>query len=457
MSLFPEVPAGGGPPSKDAPLADRMRPRTLDEVVGQQEVLGPSSAVRVAVEEKKVPSMILWGPPGVGKTTIARLLAHDAGYRFVSYSAVTSGIKEIRECVEEARRARTRGERTLVFVDEIHRFNKAQQDALLPHVEDGLLTLVGATTENPSFEVNAALLSRCRVAALTAISDEDLRTMLRRAVNDHERGLPADITVDDSAIEAIVSVAGGDGRRSLNLLEAAATLARGAAKKGNTAARVTGDDVRKLATSSALLYDRAGDEHYNLASALIKSLRGSDPDASIYWMARMLEAGEDPLFVARRLVIFAAEDVGLADPRALQVAVSAKDAAHFTGMPEAKLALSMACLYLATAPKSNSALASYSAAAADVHAHGALPTPLAIRNAPTKMMKEMGYGKDYQYPHDTGGLADQEYLPELLAKRGARYYDPIPNGYEKTIDERLKAWDAERAKRRADAPKGRTE
>ncbi len=447
MSLFDPPTRGPEPPGKDAPLADRMRPRSLDEVVGQTDVLGPGSAIRLAVEEKRVPSLILWGPPGVGKTTIARLLAKDSTYRFVSYSAVSSGIKEIRECVVDARAARARGERTLVFIDEIHRFNKSQQDALLPHVEEGLLTLVGATTENPSFEVNAALLSRCRVVALHLLSDEELADILNRAVADRERGVPADVEVDPAAIDAIVRVAAGDARRSLNLLDYVATTARGQARRSKTAARVTAEDVTRIAKSSPLLYDKAGDEHFNLASALIKSLRGSDPDASIYWMARMLESGEDPLFVARRLVIFAAEDVGLADPRALQIAVAAKDAAHFCGMPEARLPLAQACLYLATAPKSNSALASYDAAAADVHRLGALPTPLAIRNAPTSMMKEMGYGRGYQYPHDTGGVADQEYLPDALAGK-AKYYDPIPNGYEKTIAERLEAWDAERARRR---------
>ena len=409
MSLFPEEPRDPPPPRSggDAPLADRMRPRHLDEVAGQQEVLGEGSPIRLAVEEKRVPSLILWGPPGVGKTTIARLLAADSGYRFVAYSAVTSGVKEIRECVEEARAARGRGQRTLVFFDEIHRFNKAQQDALLPHVEEGLLTIVGATTENPSFEVNAALLSRCRVVALTSLADADLRAILQRAVDDRERGVPADVTVTPEAIDAVVRVAAG---------------------------------VEKIAKSSPLLYDKAGEEHYNLASALIKSLRGSDPDAAVYWMARMLESGEDPLFVARRLVIFAAEDVGNADPRALQVAIAAKDAAHFVGMPEGKLPLTQAALYLATAPKSNTALTTYAAAAEDVHRHGPLPTPLHLRNAPTGLMKDMGYGKDYKYPHDEGGISAQQHLPDALKKK--RYFVSSNNGYEKTISERLAAWES---------------
>ena len=436
MSLFPDEPAVT---SADAPLADRMRPRRLDEVVGQETVLGDGSPVRLAVEEKRVPSLILWGPPGVGKTTIARLLAADAGYRFVSYSAVTSGVKEIRECVAEARTARARGARTLVFIDEIHRFNKSQQDALLPHVEEGLLTLVGATTENPSFEVNAALLSRCRVAALTSLGDEDLHAILRRAVDDRARGVPADVEVAPAALDAVVRVAAGDARRALNLLDLAVTTASASAKRAKGAARVDAPTVERIAKTSPLLYDKAGEEHYNLASALIKSLRGSDPDASVYWLARMLEAGEDPIFVARRLVIFAAEDVGNADPRALTVAVAAKEAAHFVGMPEAKLPLTQATLYLATAPKSNTAVTAYANAAADVHRHGALPTPLHLRNAPTKLMKEMGYGDGYRYPHDEGGhAAGEEYLPEKL--RGRTYFVSSGNGYEKTISERLAAW-----------------
>jgi putative ATPase len=446
MSLFPEEPRDPPVPGADAPLADRMRPRRLDEVVGQEELLGEGSPIRLAVEEKRVPSLILWGPPGVGKTTVARLLAADSGYRFVAYSAVTSGVKEIRECVEEARAARARGQRTLVFFDEIHRFNKSQQDALLPHVEEGLLTLVGATTENPSFEVNAALLSRCRVVALGSLSDADLRAILQRAVDDRARGVPADVDVTPEAIDAVVRVAAGDGRRALNLLDLAVTTARAAGKKTKSKAKVDAAGVEKIAKSSPLLYDKAGEEHYNLASALIKSLRGSDPDAAIYWMARMLESGEDPLFVARRLVIFASEDVGNADPRALQVALSAKDAAHFCGMPEAKLPLSQAALYLATAPKSNTALTAYSAAAADVHRLGALPTPLHLRNSPTKLMKDMGYGEGYKYPHDEGGISEQQHLPDAL--KGKRYFVSSNNGYEKTITERLAAWDAEIERRK---------
>jgi len=446
MSLFPEEPRGPPGAGADAPLADRMRPRRLDEVVGQEEVLGEGSSIRLAVEEKRIPSIILWGPPGVGKTTVARLLAADSGYRFAAYSAVTSGVKEIRECVDEARAARARGQRTLVFFDEIHRFNKSQQDALLPHVEEGLLTLVGATTENPSFEVNAALLSRCRVVALTLLGEEALRTILTRAVGDRVRGVPADVEVLPEGIDAVIRVAAGDARRALNLLDLAATTARAAAKKSKTPAKVDAAVVQKIAKSSPLLYDKAGEEHFNLASALIKSLRGSDPDAAVYWMARMLESGEDPLFVARRLVIFAAEDVGNADPRALQVAIAAKDAAHFVGMPEGKLPLTQAALYLATAPKSNTALTTYAAAAEDVQRFGSLPTPLHLRNAPTKLMKDVGYGKGYRYPHDEGGISDQSHLPEALV--GKRYFVSTGNGYEKTISERLAAWDAEIAKRK---------
>lgn len=453
MSLFDDPPPRGGKQlAATAPLADRMRPRSLEEVVGQIELLGPGSPIRLAVEAKRVPSLILWGPPGVGKTTIARLLATDSDYRFVAYSAVTSGVKEIRECVADAKDAERRGERTLVFFDEIHRFNKSQQDALLPHVESGLLTLVGATTENPSFEVNAALLSRCRVVALTSLGDEELALILRRAVEDEERGVGKGIEVSQDAIDAVVRVAAGDGRRALNLLDLVVTTTRANARRTGSFETpvVTEEDVSRIAKTSPLLYDKAGDQHFNLASAFIKSMRGSDPDASVYWLARMLESGEDPLFVARRIVIFAAEDVGNADPRALQVAVAAKDAAHFVGMPEAKLPLTQAVLYCATAPKSNTAVTAYAAAAEDVHRHGPLPTPLEIRNAPTKLMKDMGYGANYQYPHDTGGIADQDYLPELLAKK--RYFESSRNGYEKTISERLEAWDAERERRRKEKP-----
>jgi putative ATPase len=417
------------------PLAERMRPRALAEFVGQEHVLGPGKLLRRALEAKELPSLILWGPPGTGKTTLGRLLAGEAQAHFVPMSAVMAGVKEIREAVAEAAvRRDQRGERTVLFIDEIHRFNKAQQDALLPHVEAGTVVLIGATTENPSFEVNAALLSRAKVVVLKALPEADLGVVIDRALADEERGLgkqPLDVAPDIRAL--LAREARGDARRALNTLEAAAAIAApdAAGKKVVTAAV-----VEEALQRRTILYDKAGDEHYGVVSAFIKSLRGTDPDAAVYWMARMLEAGEDPLFVLRRMVIFAAEDVGLADPQALQVAVAALEAFRFVGMPEGFLPMTQAVLYLATAPKSNTALTTYTAAKADVDAHGALPVPAHLRNAPTPFAKSLGWGAAYQYPHDfEGHYVREEYLPEPL--RGRAYYAPTESGREREIKQRL--------------------
>jgi putative ATPase len=412
-----------------------MRPRSLAEFIGQEHVLGKGKLLRRALEAKGLPSLILWGPPGTGKTTLARLLAGEAGARFMAVSAVMAGVKELREAIAEAAKERDeRGARTVLFVDEIHRFNKAQQDALLPHVEAGTVVLVGATTENPSFEVNAALLSRAKVVVLKALTEADLRLVLDRALADAQRGLGGQpLDVPDDVRDLLAREARGDARRALATLEAAAAIAE------------AGPDERKLLTSAVIeealqkrtiLYDKAGDEHYGVVSAFIKSLRGTDPDGALYWMARMLEAGEDPLFVLRRLVIFAAEDVGIADSQALQVAVSALDAFRFVGLPEGLLPMTQAVLYLAMAPKSNTAVTAYAAAKADVERHGALPVPAHLRNASTKLGKDLGWGKDYKYPHDfKGNYVREEYLPEEI--RGHRYYQPTESGREKAVKEKL--------------------
>ena len=418
-----------------------MRPATLAEVVGQDHILGPGKLVRRALESQggaALPSLILWGPPGTGKTTLGRLLASEAHARFVPLSAVMAGVKDLREAVAEAATHRDQnGERTVLFIDEIHRFNKAQQDALLPHVEAGTVTLVGATTENPSFEVNAALLSRAKVVVLRALADADLRTLVDRALADADRGLgtePLDVAPD--VRDLIAREARGDARRALATLEAAAAVAvpDAAGRRAITAAV-----IEEAAQRRTLLYDKAGDEHYGVVSAFIKSMRGSDADAAVYWMARMIEAGEDPLFVLRRLVIFAAEDVGVADPRALSVATAALDAFRFVGMPEGLIPMTEACLYLATAPKTNTAITSYAAAKADIDAHGALPVPAHLRNAPTKLAKQLGWGAAYQYPHDfEGHHVGEQYLPDML--RGHRYYTPSSSGDERAIAERVAKW-----------------
>jgi putative ATPase len=445
MELFDPPPAPRG--ASDAPLADRMRPRTLDEVVGQGHLLGPGRVLRAALERGELHSMILWGPPGTGKTTIALLMAQQTGARFVAFSAVLSGVKEIRAVVGEAQAERQRGGRaTVLFVDEIHRFNRAQQDAFLPHVESGTIVLVGATTENPSFEVNSALLSRCRVYVLHGLEPADLVEVLRRAARDVERGLGRrQARVDDEALGRIAALAGGDARSALNILELAVAL--GPAEGGRP--RVTEAAIREAAQRKSLLYDKTGEEHYNLISALHKSLRDSDPDAALYWMTRMLESGEDPLYVARRLVRFASEDVGNADPAALTLTLAARDAYDFLGSPEGELALAQATLYLALAPKSNAVYVAFGAAKTDVAERPTEPVPLHIRNAPTSLMRDLGYGAGYQYAHDApGARVEQEHLPESL--RGRQYYRPTDRGLEADLARRLAAWRAWRAERNAE-------
>jgi putative ATPase len=427
-----------------------MRPRTLDEVVGQDHLLGPGRALRRVLERDSVPSMILWGPPGSGKTTLASVIARSTHARFVALSAVTAGVADLRRVVEDAAKLlRMTGQRTILFIDEIHRFNKSQQDAILPHVERGTVILIGATTENPSFEVNAALLSRTRVFTLSALEDADIRTLLDRALADRERGLGnLELTVPEDVLAFLAQFANGDARTALNALELAATAAP---------VREDGSRALDLATVEdalqhrALLYDKGGEEHYNLISALHKSLRGSDPDAGLYWLARMLEAGEDPLYVVRRLIRFASEDVGMADPQALVVCMAAQQAVHFIGMPEGALALAQAVVYLAAAPKSNALYTAYKAVQQDVRETRNDPVPLHLRNAPTGLMKALDYGKGYKYAHeDYVGMPDpadpmrppperpQSYLPEVLGER--EYYRPGAQGAEASIQ----AWLARR-------------
>ena len=404
------------------PLADRMRPKTLADFVGQEAVVGSGKPlVRLLEGGRRPPSMILWGPPGTGKTTLARIVAETCKLPFLQLSAVTSGIKDVKEAVEAAKQTRSaQGKPTILFIDEIHRFNRAQQDAFLPHVEDGLLILIGSTTENPSFEVNAALLSRCSVYTLRALTKDEVRGLLDRAV---ETGFAARPAFDDGVLDWIADLSGGDARQALNLLETAVSAAAG---------KVTLELARDVAQRRARLYDSAGEEHYNVASAFIKSMRGSDPDAAIYWMARMLENGEDPLFIARRMVIFASEDVGNADPRGIMVAVAAMQAVHFIGMPEGFYPLSQACLYLSTAPKSNAAGQAYAAAKADVDGTRNDPVPLHLRNATTKLMEDLGYNKGYQYAHDQkDGVVTHAHLPENLL--GRVYYEPRESGHEAAI------------------------
>jgi putative ATPase len=420
------------------PLADKMRPRSISEYIGQPHLLAEGSLLQRAIEEDQLFSMIFWGPPGSGKTTLARMIAHETKSLFVSFSAVLAGVKEIRAVVDDAEvQWRYHREKTVLFVDEIHRFNKAQQDAFLPHVETGLITLIGATTENPSFEVIAPLLSRTRVMLLKPFSDEELSRIIDRALHDRERGLGAfSMEIDPEAVAHIVWSADGDARMALNSLEAAAALARTNGKKEKI---ITLKIVEKALQKKGLLYDKGGEEHYNLISALHKSLRGSDPDAALYWMGRMLTAGEDPLYIARRMLRFASEDIGNADPQALVVVVSALNAFQFIGLPEGELALAQAAVYLATAPKSNALYAGYGKVKDVIGETGSLQAPLHIRNAPTRLMKEIGYGKDYKYAHDfEDAYVPQEYLPEEL--KGRTFYTPTNRGYEKIIGERLAFW-----------------
>jgi putative ATPase len=422
-------------PPADTPLADRMRPQTLDDVMGQGHLLDPGKPLRTAIERDQVPSMILWGPPGVGKTTLARIIARMTKSTFVPFSAVLAGIKEIKEIMAAAERARRTGRRTIVFVDEIHRFNKAQQDAFLPHVEHGNITLIGATTENPSFEVISALLSRTRVFVLKALSDDDVMMLLRRAVT-HEK-----LNVDEETLKAIATLANGDARTALNILD----LAVQGTPPGQPITKVTVEE----ASQKTLLYDKTGEEHYNIISALHKSLRNSDADAALYWLGRMLEAGEDPLYIVRRLVRFASEDIGLADPRALRIALDAKDAFNFIGLPEGKLALAQCVIYLAAAPKSNSVYTAYDAVVSDVENTRNDPVPLHIRNAPTRLMKGLGYGKGYQYAHDLEDkVADMDCLPDSL--KGRKYFNPQEIGQEAEIKHRLD--EVEKKKKRPGGP-----
>ncbi len=415
---------------RSRPLAERMRPRKLNEFLGQQHILGEGKLLRSLIESDQVTSIILWGPPGSGKTTLARIVANSTKSHFISFSAILTGVKDIREVVKEAEEVRKyHGKKTILFIDEIHRFNKAQQDAFLPYVEKGILTIIGATTENPSFEVIAPLLSRCKVLVLYPLKNEEIEEILTMALNDRDRGLgERSLTLEQEARSFIAEQAGGDARIALNTLD--------------TAARLTRNGVIDLATArealqkKPLLYDKGGEEHYNVISAFIKSMRGSDPDGALYWLARMLEAGEDPIFILRRMVILASEDIGNADPRALQIAVTALQGFQLVGLPEGRIIMAQAVTYLATAPKSNASYRGIDEALAEVRKSGALQVPMHIRNAPTSLMKDLGYGKDYKYAHSfTEGYVAQEYLPELL--KGRKFYDPAGYGYEKTIRERM--------------------
>ena len=421
-----------------APLAERMRPQKISEYIGQQHLLAEGSLLKRAIEEDKLFSMIFWGPPGSGKTTLARILANETKSNFVSFSAVLSGVKEIRAVIDEAKELLERKKiRMILFVDEIHRFNKAQQDAFLPHVESGMITLIGATTENPSFEVIAPLLSRTRVLVLKPFSEDDLLAILESALKDKQRGFGnISVQIDSDVFRYIVNLADGDARSTLNNLEAIVSMVQNLPEDKRV---ISLKFAQEALLKKALLYDKDGEEHYNLISALHKSLRGSDPDAALYWLGRMLAAGEDPLYIARRMVRFASEDIGNADPQALVVAMAAQQAFHLIGLPEGELALAQAAVYLATAPKSNSLYVGYGKVKEIIKTKGYLPVPLHIRNAPTKLMKELDYGKDYKYAHDyADAYVPQEYLPEEI--RGQIFYQPREAGFEKTIKERLNYW-----------------
>jgi len=433
MGLFETIPKPDAGTDSGRPLADRMRPRSLEEFAGQQHILAPGKPLRLQIERDDAGSLIFWGPPGVGKTTLAQIIAHRSRAEFVEFSAVLSGIKEIKQVMADAEKARQYGTRTIIFVDEIHRFNKAQQDAFLPHVEKGNIRLIGATTENPSFEIIGALLSRCRVYVLKQLSEEELVGLLRRALGDVERGLgKLQLTADEEVLKIIAAYSSGDARSALNVLE----ISAGTAQSGKQSA-ITQEIVREALQKRVLLYDKRGEEHYNLISALHKSVRNSDADAALYWLARMLESGEDPLYIARRLVRMAVEDIGLADPEALNQAIAARDAMDFLGVPEGNLALAQAAVYLALAPKSNALYIAFDTVNEDVEKTAADPVPLHLRNAPTGLMKAIGYGKGYQYAHDLEGkVADMQCLPDNLRDR--TYYQPTSEGREKEIQQRLR-------------------
>ena len=431
MSLFSQIPEESTlKTARMAPLAERMRPRTLEEYVGQEHLLGPGKPLRGEIERDDPSSMILWGPPGVGKTTLAKIIAEATQATFIEFSAVLGGIKEIKQVMVDAEKAAGFGSRTILFIDEIHRFNKAQQDAFLPYVERGTIRLIGATTENPSFEVIAALLSRCRVYRLTPLTDEQLIRLLKAALADKQRGLGTlNVAAEDDAMEMIAGYASGDARYAYNALETAAKLAA-------AGGRITREVVQSALQQRVLLYDKQGEEHFNLISALHKSIRNSDADASLYWLGRMLRAGEDPLYVARRLVRMAVEDVGLAAPEALRMTLAARDAIDFLGSPEGDLALAQAAVFLALAPKSNALYTAYGEITAEIEAHRAEPVPLHLRNAPTGLMKHFGYGEGYQYAHDLEGrVADMECMPDNL--RGREFYHPTAEGREKLLAQRM--------------------
>ena len=425
------------------PLAERMRPRNLSEFVGQRHLVGEGAVIRLAVEKDQIFSMILWGPPGCGKTTLARIIAGETRSHFAHFSAVLSGVKDIRAVIDDAREQLSlRRKKTILFVDEIHRFNKAQQDAFLHHVESGLITLIGATTENPSFEVISPLLSRCRVITLKMLTAEDIAAIIYNAINDSERGLGAlKLVLRADALSHLVRIADGDARMALNSLEVVASVLENKMDPSDKdqGPVISVEDLERALQQKALVYDKSGEAHYNIISAFHKSLRGSDPDAALYWLERMLAAGEDPLYIARRMVRFASEDIGNADPQALTMAMSAMQAFQFLGHPEGELALAQAVVFLATAPKSNSIYSAYGKVQAAVRKAGSLPVPLHIRNAPTRLMKDLGYGKDYKYAHNyRDAVVAQEYLPDKL--KGQHFYAPTSRGFEKTIKERLDRW-----------------